>query len=270
MGTTITAYHLNEAYEAKINIESANGVYTIKLNIDQQEVIGKGVTLFDALIQIRLIIEPAGWLLGINASRVDAGNIISKKGNYDDKVTIVSENKTQIIPALDSAPKDFIANIALQRNTFNSKYDDFIKHEELVSKNKEAIKEIKYTKSSRVRDITGPSGTMTAIIVAISVFYPFGIYQLLFSPTSRSSGFVSETSGTGSTSVAELTTWLLLAGICLYGIAIAVAVEHVAKGKGSGVFVFAAVSLPILSAIFSTYFAIAEVSKIVSENMTPW
>lgn len=266
MKTKVTAYHLNEEYEANAEVESAHGIYTVKLNIGDQEAIGKGVTIFEALLQIRLIIEPAGWLLGVNASRIDANHVINTNGNYGDKVTIVTGNTTQNLPALDHAPKESIANIALQRSNFDKIYNDLIIHEKLIRDKEQTVKEIKSSKVSR-QDTAGPSGIMTAIIVFISVAYPFSVYQLLFNPTSIDSGFASETYNTNSTSVVELLTWLLFAGICLYGIAIAVAVEYVAKGKGSGVFVFAAVSLPIISTIFSTYFAMAEISRIFSQTM---
>lgn len=92
METKVTAYHLNGQYDAEVEVDVLNRIYTIKLNIDQQEAVGKGVTVFDALLQIHLIMEPAGWLIGVNASRVDTEKVISAKGNYNDYVTVISGN----------------------------------------------------------------------------------------------------------------------------------------------------------------------------------
>jgi hypothetical protein len=55
METKVTAYHLNGQYDAEVEVDILNGIYTIKLNIDQQEAVRKGVTVFDALLQIHLI-----------------------------------------------------------------------------------------------------------------------------------------------------------------------------------------------------------------------
>jgi hypothetical protein len=258
----IDAYLHRNAVPEKVSLsyELINSLYKVELILENKKAIGTGTTLYDALIQIRSVIEPHGWLLGVNASRKDAGPVIKSEGGNSESISIISGIDHRTSFALESVPLEFLDDIHHQRQFFD---------EELIKMTK--IKENqKYLKS--VKRKAGTTGDNNRYLPFLAIFIT--LFSIAYSPLVYLLGpaawEVLVEQGYGNIHV--FGALIIIFGISLYAIAVCVAIENIFIVGKTSINLFFSIAGPIIVTIITTYFWIVlftgEVAKNIADTMS--
>lgn len=228
----ITAYNNSEAYPATVAYTQSNGLYNATLIIDNQKASGVGKTLHDAITQIRLIIEPAGWRLGVSSSHHHAGNVADQDGDYTDSVTIINNLLTKTVSALAEEKLENLSDVATQKKNYNEAAAKLAKseqyHQEYLAKNTPIADDERQPKKAGLFILM-----LTLSVVFVPLITLYVLPRLTLAPETFTVYF----------------TVFIIASIVVYGVNISAAFEYAVTRRKTGAVMFVAVTLPVLSAL---------------------
>lgn len=253
----INAYLHRNAVPEKVNVtyELSNSLYTVELILQNKKAVGKGSTLYDALIQIRSVIEPHGWLLGISASRRGAGPVIKSEGGNHEFVSIISGINHKKSFALDDASLDTIDDIHHQTQFFD---EELIK----MAKMKENQKYIKSVKRE-----AGTTGDKNRYLPVLAIFVT--LLSIAYSPLvyllGPSAWDVLIKQGLDNMPIFGL--FIVIFGVSLYSIAICVAIENVFIIGKTSINLFFSIAGPIIVTIIIGYVSVATILESLMKNL---
>lgn len=232
----INAYWNTQVYAVQIESRTLSpNVYQLTLTFpDGKTVQGTGPDFFDAILQIRTIIEPHGWLLGINASRLDVGKHTDFNNPHEELVTLVHNRKIQYVHALDAAELSQVGAIEYQTKFFREKYTEAVKFQQDRALIRKETKEANKADKNRHMPVLAP------LLAFISSFYPLTFQFLNFS------------------NLTVIYGWALI-GLLVYGIVIGINLEDMLISRRTTIGLIMSIVLPFIVTI--TYFYVVFLIK---------
>ena len=230
--------------KAVINYEKKDDFYHTEIIIQNNKATGKGSTLYESLLQIRKIIEPHGWLIGVTASKRNAGPVIKNVGNNEDSVSVIENSTYVTYPALGFADINDVEDVHHQKQHFTEALDRVLKIEENEKYFKQEAKTVKGGDHNRFTPI------LSLITTTLSVAYTplaFLLGPSAFTILNKEYGV-------------DLLTFLLsvvIFGAILFSLAICVALENVFIMRRTSLNLFMAIGGPLIATAIMFAIAIA-------------
>lgn len=245
----ITAYHDGEAYVATIAYSVNDSLYHVTLLIDDQKASGSGLTLHDALIQIRVIVEPAGWRLGISSSHHHAGNVVGKDGHYADSVTIINNLLTSTVSALSDEKLENVTDVVTQKKNYDEALAKLEKSQQYQEKY-----ELKQSKALDDSTIRPKKAGLFMFMLTLSVLFVPAVTLYVFPHLNLAPDAFT-----------KYFTVFIIAAIVVYGVNISAAFEYTVIRKKTGAIMFIAVALPLLSALATVLLYSSDTASVITD-----
>jgi hypothetical protein len=175
----IKGYLNGVSQDLNLSVTSDKDLYTAELVIPSKimPIRGSGANHFEALLQIRNQIESEGWLLGVNASRVDASAPDYSKDFNDDQVIILtSKGDKHSINATQPASIETLSSIRGQRERYNQVRELIAENQKVQSKEdkKSQVVETRVNMPRATWGIAYAFASYFFISVLIFLFIPVG------------------------------------------------------------------------------------------------
>jgi len=232
----IEAFWKQNRYELDLQTEVINtSLHQITLTFPDGKVLkGVGVDYFDAILQIRAIIEPHHWLLAINASRLDGGKNVDTNVNskqHEALMTLIVDKQIRTVHVFDAADLTQIGTIEYQARSFNEK---LFEAQRLIEAKASVRKE---TKQANKADANRNMPWVAPLLAVISSLYPLTFQYLNLS------------------NITVVFGWAAV-GLVIYGVVIAINVENVIVLRKSTLGLVFSIILPGLVTLGAVYLAL--------------
>lgn len=240
----INAYWNKNLYAVELDINKVhNALYQAKLTFPDGKIVeGVGSDYFDAILQTRAIIEPHGWLLGINASRLDAGSLLDRKNPNEALVSLIINKEIRNVHALDAAELEQLGTIEYQNKFFQERYSEVVKMDEskkfLVRENRQIRKD----DPNQYVTYLGP------LLVLLSSVYPLTLLVINFP------------------SIGYFFLWLGL-DVLIYAAVIVINIEVVVLTRRASLGLVFAIALPILATIGMGAYEFYHYASLISKSI---
>ncbi len=243
----ITAYWNAKPYEVDLDVQpSNNSWYETRIVFpDGKTVTGSGEDYFDSIASVRAIIEPHGWLLGINASRLDVGKLLDLDNPNESLVSFIVNNKILSVHALDAAPFGNIGTLEYQRRFFQEKYFD-------ASKALDASNHLKnVTKTIKKLDPNRNVVFITPLLNLLPIIYPISFLFISFP----------------NPALIYLSAWIII-GILIYAIVIAINIEAVIITGRTTAGLVVSIAFPLISILGVIIYKIVEAGTAITNMLS--
>ncbi len=227
----ISAYWKKQTFEADlISGLTANGTAEVIITLPgNKTVVGVGANYFEAVNQIRAKIEPHEWLLGINASRIDAGLLPDSPVDLD-TITIIENETVQQVLTLGEAPQSKLATLEYQQRVFVDKTHQLAILAKAFAESQEKPKTGRLKKAAP----TKRTYTISTLLTLLSSLYPLTFIIL------------------PANVLLYEAAWGVL-GFLIYGVIVAINVENtISRGKRSFSLMFS-ITAPLIIAVAAWY-----------------
>lgn len=240
--------------KAVINYEKKDNLYHAEIIIQNNKASGKGSTLYEALLQIRNIIEPHGWLIGVTASKRNAGPVVKNLGNNEDSVSVIENSTYVVYPALSYADIEDVEDVHHQKQHFTEELNRVLKIEENEKYFKQEAKVVRGGDHNRFTPI------LSVLTTGLSVAYMPLVFLL---------GPNSFTLLNKEYDVDLLTFFLsvVIFGTIIYALAICVALENVFIMRRTSFNLFIAICGPLIATAVMFTMSIASLLNNIAESI---
>lgn len=173
----IRGYFNGLSQDVDLTVNAVNDYYVAELVIPSKMVPirGKGKNHFEAILKVREQIEDDGWLLGINASRIDASDPgVSEEYNADQVLILTSKGERHFLTATQPASLEAISSIYSQKEHYRQVRELIHNNEQ---KNPPPLKEKEVVETK----IAMPRATW-GIVYAFASYFFVSVLIFLFIP----------------------------------------------------------------------------------------
>jgi len=164
----ITGYHDGSPHNLHLEVNSMFGKSILALIVGEVSFVGSGANEFAALQEVRSQVEPLGWLLAVNGSRLDATFMPSKEVNLD-LVTIITSSEKTNVKTLSPAPINKIGTLEEQAG-MAPRLQELLAVDEKKKLRHKLQEEVQVT---HVQGLRAKYGLFLSLFV---VAYPFGAF----------------------------------------------------------------------------------------------
>jgi len=231
----IAAYWKKQAFEAELLAgQTADGNFEVVVTLPgNKTVTGHGATYFEAIKQIRGRIEPHEWLLGINASRIDAG-VLPESATDIDTITVIEDEEAVMVYTLGDAEQTKLASLDYQEKFFNEK----VRQLEIIEQAKIKAQEPPRPLRLKTAAPTKRTAIISTVLTLISAIYPLSFFWI-------------------PQDIEYIGLWGIF-GLLIYGSIIAINIENVViRGKSSFSLTFS-ITAPLIIGLVVWYLHTSE------------
>lgn len=226
----IQAFWKRQRFEVDLTVSNTpDGAYEVGVMLPGNKLAsGIGDSYLEAVNAVRSKIEPHDWLLGINASRVDAGILPDAEPTVD-TITIIENEQPVTVYTLGDADLTKLGTLEQQAQHFAG----LVAQQQTIEKYTKEAKAAPKTGVLKKRAPTRRTATVSTILTLLSALYPISYFWI-------------------PNQVEYIGLWGIF-GLLIYGSIVAINVENtVIRGKSSFSLTFS-ITAPLIVAVVVWY-----------------